>query len=49
MTKSVINAPKAAEAKRCAAQISREGSAMWNEVKVEAMSKIIKAKAPPSE
>ena len=45
MAESVMNAHKAADAKRCAAQISREESAMWDEVKVEAMSRIIKAKA----
>ena len=45
MADSVMNAPKAADAKRCAAQISRDKSAMWDEVKVDAMSKIIKAKA----
>ena len=45
MAESVMNAPKAADAKRCAAQVSRDESAMWDEVKVDAMSKIIKAKA----
>ena len=45
MADSVMNSPKAADAKRCAAQISRDENAMWDEVKVDAMSKIIKAKA----